>query len=187
MKGRLLGFVVAMLISVIALGQNDQMKFKPSIMVGYFGGARVSANQEDYVSGNAYYFMVTREWRKGMEAGISLGLQASSNERFFPFTFQLKASRNPERPLGFLVGFGYSGAEGDYEQDNERYELEGGFYMEIGARWHYDLSNSFRLKPQITLSRQTSRDEFKDGVLPTVRIIQDRNSINIGVALELQG
>ncbi|MEO0403740.1 MAG: hypothetical protein AAF193_02605, partial [Bacteroidota bacterium] len=149
-------------------------------------GARVSANQEDYISGDAYYLMLTREWRPGMEAGLSVGLQRSANERFFPITFQLKASPNPERSLGFLVGFGYSGASGDYEQEDERYELEGGFYMELGARWHYDLSSSLRLKPQITLSRQTSRDEFSDGVSPTVEIKQDRYIIQIGVAFELQ-
>lgn len=186
MNGRILSFAAAMLISVLTLGQKSDFKFKPSLMGGYFAGARVSANQEDYISGDAYCLMITREWKPGMEMGLSFGIQRGATEQFYPVTFQLKVDPNPTKSLGFLAGFGYSGAKGDYEQDNEQYELKGGFYTEIGVRWHYDLSNAFRLKPQITLSRQTSRDEFDDGMQPTIEIKQDRYAIHVGIALELQ-
>ena len=186
MNVRILSYAAAMLVSVIAQGQRNDFKFKPSVMGGYFAGARVSSNQEDYISGDAYSLMITRQWKPGMEMGLSFGIQRGAMEQFYPVSFQIRIAPNPEKSIGFLAGFGYSGAKGDYEQDNEQYQLQGGFYTEVGVRWHYDLSDALRLKPQITLSRQTSRDEFDDGVQPSIEIKQDRYALHIGIALELQ-
>lgn len=166
--------------------QKEKLELYPYFGAGYYLGATISPNQENFIWGDSYHLGLIKDLPKGHQIGAGVGVQRAPRELFFPITVHLKLVPSPSKTLGFVVAFGYSPAVGEYEEEETELEHYGGFYSEIGARWFYELENGLRIKPQISFSRQISKVEYDFLNQPEIYIEQNRLALHIGLAVEFR-
>lgn len=166
--------------------QEKKLSLHPYIGAGYYLGATVSPNQENFTWGDSYQIGMIKDLPKGHQIGASVALQRAPKELYFPITAHLKLVPSPSKTLGFVITFGYSPASGEYEEEDVNLEHYGGFYTEIGLRWYYEMESGLRVKPQFSFSRQLTKVEYDRQNQPEIYIVQNRLALHIGIAVEFR-
>lgn len=189
MKIRLTTLVFAFLLFFLnaAFGQTESREsmFRPVLGGGFLSGGSFSPNQLNYLSGGVARIGLQTTFLEKHNAAILLGINQFDRDIFYPLMLQFRWVNKPERALGFLTSFGYSPGKGEFEIESDDYELEGGFYLEFGAQWKFDLGAQWAMMPSVSVSRQRAILEYKPEFSSSYEVQDDRIAIVFAINLQL--
>jgi hypothetical protein len=189
MKIRLTTLVIAFLLFFLtdAFGQTERREsmFRPVVGGGFLSGASFSPNQLNYLSGGVARLGLQTKFLEKHNAAILLGINQFDRDIFYPIMLQFRWVNKPEKALGFLTSFGYSPGKGEFEIESDDYELEGGFYLEFGAQWKFDLGNQWVMMPSISVSRQRAILEYNPEFSSSYEVEDDRIAVVFAINLQL--
>jgi len=189
MKIRITTLVFAFLLFFLntAFGQTESREsmFRPVVGGGFLSGGSFSPNQLNYLSGGVARFGLQTTFLEKHNAAILLGINQFDRDIFYPLMLQFRWVNKPERALGFLTSFGYSPGKGEFEIESDDYELEGGFYLEFGAQWKFDLGTQWAMMPSVSVSRQRAILEYKPEFSSSYEVQDDRIAIVFAINLQL--
>ncbi len=160
-------------------------KLRPIVGGGFLSGGSFSPNQFNYLSGGMARIGLQRPFLDKHDVALVLGVNQFDKDLFFPFVLQFRWVNDPNKALGLLTSFGYSSGKGEFEIESEEYELEGGFYFELGAQWKFDLGNSWAMMPSVSLSRQPAILEFTPDFGDPYEIKDDRIALIFAINLQM--
>lgn len=189
MKIRLTTLVIAFLLFFLtdAFGQTERREsmFRPVVGGGFLSGGSFSPNQFNYLSGGVARLGLQTKFLEKHNAAILLGINQFDRDIFYPLMLQFRWVNNPDKALGFLTSFGYSPGKGEFEIESDDYELEGGFYIELGAQWKFDLGNQWAMMPSISVSRQRAILEYNPEFSSSYEVQDDRIAVVFAINLQL--
>ncbi|MDP4954309.1 MAG: hypothetical protein NWQ53_11750 [Flavobacteriales bacterium] len=189
MKIRLTTLVIAFLLFFLtdAFGQTERREsmFRPVVGGGFLSGGSFSPNQFNYLSGGVARLGLQTKFLEKHNAAILLGINQFDRDIFYPLMLQFRWVNNPDKALGFLTSFGYSPGKGEFEIESDDYELEGGFYIELGAQWKFDLGNQWAMMPSISVSRQRAILEYNPEFSSSYEVEDDRIAVVFAINLQL--
>ncbi len=160
-------------------------ELRPVIGGGFLSGGSFSPNQFNYLSGGMARFGLQRSFLQKHDVALILGVNQFDKDVFFPLAVQFRWVNDPNKALGLLTTFGYSSGKGEFEIESDEYELEGGFYFELGAQWKFDLGKDWAMMPSVSLSRQPAILEFTPDFGDEYKIKDDRIALMFAVYLQL--
>ena len=170
-----------------AFGQLDEREsmFRPLIGGGFLSGGSFSPNQLNYLSGGVVRAGLQTTFLKKHNAAILLGINQFDRDVFYPLMLQFRWVNKPDKALGFLTSFGYSPGKGEFEIESDDYELEGGFYLEFGAQWKFDLGAQWAMMPSVSVSRQRAILEYNPEFSSSYEVQDDRIALVFAINLQL--
>lgn len=183
---QILLFTATLLATQPLLSQEEQGGIlRPVIGGGFLSGGSFSPNQFNYLSGGVARLGLQRSFLQKHDVAVILGVNQFDKDLFFPLMIQFRWVNDPNKALGLLTSFGYSSGQGEFEIESEEYELEGGFYFELGAQWKFDLGRDWAMMPSVSLSRQPAILEFTPEFGDAYEIKDDRIALVFAVNLQL--
>lgn len=184
---KLLLTILLFLFSSNTFGQSEEREtiFRPVLGGGFLSGASISPNQLNYLSGGVARLGLQTQFLGKHNAAILLGINQFDRDVFYPVMLQFRWVNNPDKALGFLTSFGYSPGKGEFEIESDDYELEGGFYIELGAQWKFDLGAQWAMMPSISVSRQRAILEYNPEFSSSYEVEDDRIAVVFAINLQL--
>lgn len=170
---------------IFSQSQEKEATFKPVLGGGFLSGGSFSPNQFNYLSGGVLRAGIQSNFLKKHNVAFLLGINQFDSDVFYPMVVQFRWVNDPNKALGFLSAFGYSPGKGEFEIESDDYELEGGFYMELGAQWKFDLGAQWAIMPSVSLSRQRARLEFEPQGGSSYTVEDDRIALIFAIHLQL--
>lgn len=184
-KAFTLAFLLFFQINVYGQGDDRESMLRPLVGGGFLSGGSFSPNQLNYLSGGVVRAGLQTTFLKNHNAAILLGINQFDRDIFYPIMLQFRWVNNSDKALGFLTSFGYSPGKGEFEIESDDYELEGGFYLEFGAQWKFDLGAQWAMMPSISVSRQRAILEYNPEFSSSYEVQDDRIAVVFAINLQL--
>ncbi|MFT4677976.1 MAG: hypothetical protein ACI84C_001055 [Flavobacteriales bacterium] len=156
--------VLATLLLSSSLGFSQEDKPKKNLMPFFAGGANfggtVSSNNFLYSSGISAQIGMLHQLTDQVQIGVGVGIVNFDNDYFYPVFFRVDAAifKNPNAKL--LLQSGFSWAENRSDVSLSSVDLDGGYFIETGRLWSFDLGENVNLFTSMSFRYQFAHLEY---------------------------
>ncbi len=132
----------------------------PFIVGGANFGGTVSSNNFLYSSGISAQIGLLHQITDQVQIGMGVGMENFDDDYFYPIFFRLDASIFKNQNAKLFMQSGFALAENRSENSLSAIDLDGGYFIEIGRLWSFDLGEKIGFFTSLSFKYQFAELEY---------------------------